>query len=478
MTRPPFFKPLRLNRRDFLKLAFLFATAGCTPTVTDEPQPTLSPSQGSNIMHKEIIVIGAGLAGLAAATTLQADGYEVLVLEARERVGGRVWSNRAWANIPLDMGASWIHGTTGNPLAQLAKQFGLKTLATDYEAFTLYDFNGEQWSDAEQEELDEWLEELMESAAALGEELDEDISVRQGLEMALEEEGEELTAEDLLALEFALNTTVEHEYAADSAKLSLWEWDEGDGFDGGDVIFPNGYDQVAQKLAEKLTIQLNQVVQKISYGANGVTIQTNKGSFTAERVVITLPLGVLKKGSVQFNPPLPAAKQKAIGRLGMGVLNKLYLRFPSVFWENTDWLGFISENKGEWGEFLNIHKYIKQPILLGFNAGEFGLKIESWSDQQIVDSAMQALRTMYGEDIPDPTDWHISRWGSDPFAGGSYSWLAVGSTPDDRETLAEPVNDQLFFAGEATSLDYPATVHGAYLSGITAAEAIQELDEE
>jgi monoamine oxidase len=197
--------------------------------------------------------------------------------------------------------------------------------------------------------------------------------------------------------------------------------------------------------------------------------------FTAEKAIITLPLGVLKQGSIRFDPPLPADKQAAINKIGMGLLNKVYLRFPEVFWdEESDWISHVSLAKGEWAEFLNIYKYTGRPILVAFNAGRFGRTTESWSDETIVTAVTEVLRTLYGTGIPAPEAWQITRWAGDPLAGGSYSYLAPGSRPRDRDTLAAPLSNLLFFAGEATSKEYPSTVHGAYLSGRRAAEEVNE----
>jgi monoamine oxidase len=122
---------------------------------------------------------------------------------------------------------------------------------------------------------------------------------------------------------------------------------------------------------------------------------------------------------------------------------------------------------------LNLSHYTGQPWLLGFNAGAFGRQIESLSNNEIVASAMGALRGMFGNAIPAPDAWRISRWASDPFALGSYSYLAMGSSFEDIDALAAPAG-RLFFAGEATSREHPSTVHGAYASGIRAAqEALQ-----
>ncbi|MFH7243989.1 MAG: flavin monoamine oxidase family protein [Spirulina sp.] len=198
--------------------------------------------------------------------------------------------------------------------------------------------------------------------------------------------------------------------------------------------------------------------------------------FLADHVVVTLPLGVLQSGNVRFSPPLPQDKQNAIAKLGMGVLNKCYLRFSDSFWPgDVDWLGYVSEKPGEWVDWVSFKRPINQPILLGFNAANRGREIESWSDQKIVASAMQTLRILYGENIPEPMNYQITRWASDPFALGSYSYYAVGSEPEMRQQLAAPLGEAVFFAGEATHGDYSGTTHGAYLSGLRVAEEILNL---
>ena len=157
----------------------------------------------------------------------------------------------------------------------------------------------------------------------------------------------------------------------------------------------------------------------------------------------------------------------------MGVLNKCYLRFPEVFWpEEYDWLEYIPEQHGQWVEWVSFARPTGKPILLGFNAADMGRAIEAWDDRTIVESAMATLKTIFGPKIPQPEAWQITRWQADPFACGSYSFNALGATPAMREQLAQSVADRLFFAGEATSREYFGTVHGAYLSGIKAAEAV------
>lgn len=425
----------------------------------------------------EVVVIGAGVAGLAAARTLQELDYDVLILEARERLGGRVWSRPAWHDLTLDLGASWIHGDRGNPLTALTRQYGIKSVVSDYDSITVYDSAGRAIKDGALERLEARFETLLETLEALRERMDErdadDISLQAGFEKALAQD-KVLDERERQALHYVLASQIEHEYGADAAEMSLYYWDEGEEFGGHHRLFPAGYGQLVEALAEGLDIRLRHAVQRVSYDKRGVTVETTQGPFKAQCALVTLPLGVLKRGSVHFDPPLPARKQKAIERIGMGLLNKVYLRFPHVFWDESEWIGHIAHGQGTVAEFVNMDYYLGQPILLGFIAGSKARQLEGRPDKEIVAEMMAVLQRCYGQAIPAPTDWLITRWGTDPFAGGAYSFLATHAKEGDRQALAEPVQGRLFFAGEATSMAYPATVHGALLSGEQAARHLDD----
>jgi monoamine oxidase len=426
-------------------------------------------------MTEHVLIIGAGMAGLAAARELAQRNFEVTLLEARDRIGGRVWTDRSWPGVPLDLGASWIHGVVGNPIADLARQFHAPTLPTA-DSVAVHDTAGRRLSAAEQQQLEQRFERVLAAVDVARQQRQAHGEPDRSLGDALREiiAREDLSLRALNELWYAINSAIEHEYAADVDWLSLYHWDEPYEFDGGDVIFPQGYAALADGLARGLDVRLNQVVTKIEHDKQCVRVTTNRGMWEADRVVVTLPLGVLKRGMVDFSPGLPIRKQQAIERLGMNVLNKVYLRFAKAFWQadDTDWLGYVAERKGAWSEALNFHHYTRQPILLWFNAAAYGTHLEALSDAEIMGEAMQRLRVMYGADIPDPEGYLITRWLSDPFAGGSYSHLPVGATPDDRAALAEPIGERIFFAGEATMIEQAATVHGAYLSGLRAAQQI------
>lgn len=420
----------------------------------------------------DVIVVGAGVSGLAAAALLYRRGVRVLVLEARDRPGGRIWTSRSLTNLPLDLGASWIHGVNGNPIMNLVRSANIRTLPTDYDNLTLYDSQGRELDARAQARIEQRLVMLLDALEQLGAAQTTDRSLQDGIVQILREQ--QLTVQDRRELDYAINTMIEHEFAADTSALSLRFWDQGEAFGGNDVLFPAGYVQVVDLLARGLDVRLRQVVTRITTSSDGVQMATADGRiYRAAQALITVPLGVLKANTIRFDPPLPPNKQAAIRRLGMGVLNKLYLRFPRIFWDaEADLLGYIPLRHGEWAETLNMARFIGEPILLCFNAGQYGRAIERLNDREQVAAAMRWLTTVYGSRIPEPTGWLASRWAADPFTRGSYSFLAVGATPADYDTLAEPLARQLFFAGEATNRQHAATVHGALLSGERAARQI------
>lgn len=416
------------------------------------------------------MVIGAGLAGLAAAQTLHSQGHEVVVVEARDRIGGRIWTSTQWPDMPLDFGATWIHGTQDNPITDLAEHINAKRLTTDYDRTTTYNTAGQPLSDAEAVRL-EYLRNQVFRALEQAQNADADTSIRQAIEPLIHQLAP--SSEAYRFINFVLNSEIEHEYSGSIDRLSAQWYDSDQAFDGNEDLFVQGFKVIPEFLEQGLHIELGQVVTDVQWSPSNVQVVTQKTEFVADHVVVTLPLGVLQAERVRFSPGLPRNKREAIAKLGMGVLNKCYLRFPNTFWPTeADWLQHVSANPGEWTEWVSFKRVANLPILLGFNAADRGREMEAWSDRQIVGSAMQTLRTIYGVGIPDPIDYQITRWATDPFSLGSYSYNSVGAVPEMRQELAAPLGKSIFFAGEASHQDYFGTAHGAYLSGVRAATEI------
>jgi monoamine oxidase len=452
-----------MRRRNFLSIFGLMLMVSVNSACSNQPQG----------YKKRIVVIGAGLAGLATAQELHRKGYEVIVVEARERIGGRIWTSTKWADMPLDFGATWIHRPQGNPLTDLANQINAERLTTLSERRVTYNTSGKPLSEAEEARMDELRTQVFETLKK-AQSKENDTSIRQAIKPLIDQFTESLEAYRFI--NFILNGTIEHEYSGSVENLSAHWYDSTKQFEGDDVLFAQGFRVIPDLLAQGLQIELGQVVQEIQWQRSPVRVITQKTEFTADHVVVTLPLGVLQAQKVRFSPELPSAKQNAIAKLGMGVLNKCYLRFPNVFWSaDADWLEYVPARHGEWTEWVSFKQSANMPILLGFNAADRGREIETWTDAQIIASAMETLSTIYGASIPEPTDYQITRWASDPFSLGSYSYNSVGAVPNMRQELALPLANSLFFAGEATNKDYFGTAHGAYLSGLRVAQEILNL---
>ncbi|MDO5658424.1 MAG: FAD-dependent oxidoreductase [Paracoccus sp. (in: a-proteobacteria)] len=419
----------------------------------------------------KVIVIGAGMAGLVAARQLVGRGHEVIVLEARNRLGGRTWTSAAWADAPVDLGASWIHELDGNPLTPLAHDAGAKLITTSYNSVVFYESNGQPMNAARLAHLSA-LKIAHERALEHGQDLEVDRSVRVTVENQLNWDSLDLADKELIS--FITNSTVEQEYAGSRDEISTYWFDSMEGYQGADAIFANGYQDLTNYLARGLNVRLGHVVNEIDSTMPEIRIMTNRGSFIADRVLVTVPLGVLKAGAIRFVPALSDRKMVAINKLGMGHFNKCYLYFPNQFWPQEDWMEYVPplSQHGQWSQWLNLARLTGKPILLGFNAGGFARQIEDWDDAEIVASAMARLKLIFGNNIPDPVDFQITRWGQDPYSLGGYSFHTVGSSPAIRDDLAAPISDRVFFAGEATHKQMFATVHGALLSGQRAAAEI------
>lgn len=495
--------------------------------------------QSDSEVGKKIIIIGAGPAGLTAARHLQRQGFSVTVLEARNRIGGRVYTDRASLSVPVDLGASIITGVEADvaterrpdPSSLVCAQLGLELTVLN-SACPLYDTVSAQkvptdLDDALEAEFNSLLDDMVLLVAQKGEHA-MSMSLEDGFEYALRRrrgalsgrglEGNELhnsmdtsrannidskfphknsSNEEILSpmerrvmdWHFA---NLEYGCAALLKQVSLPFWNQDDvygGFGGAHCMIKGGYSTVVEALGEELIIHYNHVVTDITYrstdsetsdGWGKVKVSTSNGSeFSGDAVLITVPLGCLKAESIKFSPPLPQWKFSAIQRLGFGVLNKVVLEFPEVFWDDTvDYFGATAEEtdwRGECFMFWNIKKTVGAPVLIALVVGKAAVDGQNMRSCDHVDHAVMVLRKIFGEaSVPDPVASVVTDWGRDPFSYGAYSYVAIGSSGEDYDILGRPVENCLFFAGEATSKEHPDTVGGAMLSGLR--EAVRIID--
>ena len=424
----------------------------------------------------DTVVIGAGVSGLTAARLLAQAGQRVVVLEARDRLGGRTCTRRTDGFIS-DIGASWIHGIDNNPLADVVSAFGMHAVEftvgsyqPDGRPIAYYGPTGERLS---QEAAQKFANDIRDCDGHLA--------------GAIEASGPNSTYQDVVETalaglhwdsdratrvrEFLLHRA-EEQYGVWAGGLAAHGLDD-DSVDGDEVVFPNGFDSLAKHLAEGLDVRLEHVVTRIEWARDRVAVSTGRGEFTAARAVVTVPVGVLKSPDFTFEPALPELHARALDGLQMNNFEKIFLRFPTKFWDDDV---YVIRQQGEaaawWHSWYDLTPLHGVPTLLTFAAGPSAIETRQWRDDRIIESVLDALRGLYGERVESPDHVLITDWRDDPYSRGSYAYMRPGSRTDDHDLLATPIEGVLHLAGEATWTEDPATVTAALRSGHRAAENI------
>jgi monoamine oxidase len=418
-----------------------------------------------------VVVVGAGMAGLTTARVLSAAGVDVVVVEARDRLGGRTWTAPV-GDARVDMGAAWLHGVVGNPVADFADAQGLTYVEDELPWATLFDeASGQKLGDAAWEAMDEAVDGFEGELSALRRALGSEATVAQGRDRWLAEE--ELTGRDARVAAHAIDQwIVELEYAGPVDAMSLeWVWEEGE-LAGGDHFPVGGYVGYVEAMAEGLDVRLSRPVTSVSQDADGVVVMAGGEAFEGTHVVVTAPVGVLKSGSISFEPELSARRKAALARLDTGNLEKVVLTFSERWWPGS--LEFIdADGDGTFPEFIDVTDLAGAPTLVGLYGGRFARSVQgSWSDAQVVDAALATLAKAWDRQVPAPAATAVTHWTTDPFARGSYTFLPVGASRSDIEALAEPEGARVFFAGEGTYWEHYGNVHGAVLSGLREAHRL------
>ncbi|PKA60518.1 Lysine-specific histone demethylase 1 like 1 [Apostasia shenzhenica] len=441
--------------------------------VRNPPPPPLPSSS--------VIIVGAGFAGLGAARHLISLGFKVVVLEGRLRPGGRVLTRKMQGPgvvAAVDLGGSVLTGINGNPLGVLARQLGFP-LHKVRDKCPLYLPNGQPVDCMVDSRIEATFNQLLEKVCKLREATMEelksvDVSLGEALEAFRRVYGVAEPVEERMLLDWHL-ANLEYANAAMLSDLSLAFWDQDDPYEmGGDHCFiPGGNVHFIRAMAEGIPTFYGKTVRRIQYGSDGVMVYVDGQVFHGDMVLCTVSLGVLKKGIIEFVPPLPPQKQEAIDSLGFGLLNKVAMLFPYNFWgRGIDTFGHLTEDSSQRGEFFLFYSYCSVsggPLLVALVAGESAINFENAPPTEPAERVLNVLRNIFapkGIQVPDPVQVICTRWGADEFTYGSYSYVAVGSSGDDYDILAESIGDgRVFFAGEATNRRYPATMHGALLSG-------------
>eukprot|EP00347_Sterkiella_histriomuscorum_P014422 403360925 len=506
----------------------------------------------------EVIIIGAGISGLSAANYLKNKNYHksLKILESRDRVGGRIYTVPQENDQKVDLGASWIHGIGPgtypqtdkwrnklNPIYELSKKFGIKTskcyddIEESDEKYFWHRTSQQEIQDIQSQdgqkviceiqggEMPLETQQIAEKMRQYYRKMQYRTKENKCLKELFDKSGDQLDLGqfrgDKQMQKFFLSYIWEKEFAADSDQISAYYMEDQEDFDGSDNIFPQGFSQIPETLAQGLDIDFKQKVLSIDYqDSQKIKIVTQftddqvltNQTYFCQKLIVTVTLTILQKQLIDFTPQLPDRKRQAINNLGIGIMDKLILQFDHLFWEkdkNIDWLNFCSDSEfdsqsGYWSCILNHYKYIQNEegqkgkfILILFNVGREALSYSTQTDEFIIESALQALNYMY---FPKKTiisntdeiiansktqdsqnfkltrqniiDYSRSNWSQDDHAQISYTFMKVGSKPQACKEIAKGIDKRIWFAGKHTYYEFLGTTHGAYISGEIAAKNV------
>ncbi len=404
-------------------------------------------------------IVGAGMAGLAAAHALKWRGIPFVLVEARDRIGGRAYTDWKSLNVPVDQGCAFLHAPAGNPLTPKVTEMGYTILrqAGPPEVY----FGGNNQGAKGERALQAAYGQLTHAIGTAG------------------EHGDDVAAADLLNSptvwdRLAAWAVGPAEAGIELAGLSTLDWYThiGAGL-GRDGLVREGLGSVVAAFGAGIPVSLSTRVKTIDWSGPGIRLDTQSGTVEADCCLITVPVGVLRDGRISMTPALPAAKQSAIAGITMGVVNKIALVFrpgslPPV--KNT-WLYQVRTDGTIADVLVRPFGY---DMTVQFTGGNLAREMELLNDADQIAFALSAVSDIFGNAVATGfSGGVVTRWARDPFSLGSHSAALPGQT-HQRAELAKPVADKLYFAGEACAAAWASTLPGAFLSGRAAARAIAE----
>lgn len=404
-------------------------------------------------------IVGAGMAGLAAANVLRWRGIPFVLLEARARIGGRAYTDWKSLNVPVDTGCAFLHAFASNPLTPKVTELGY-TILHQAGPPQIY-FGGTNQGQKGEHALQAAYDELVRAIGVVGENGD-DVAAASLLNSA--------TVWDRLAA-WAVGPA---EAGVELAQLSTLDWYThiGAGL-GRDGLVREGLGSVVAAFGAGIPVSLSTRVKTIDWSGPGVRLETQSGTVEADYCLVTVSVGVLRDGTISVTPPLPATKLSAIAGIAMGTVNKIALAFRprSLPPARDNWLYELRKDGTIADMLVRPFGY---DMTLQFTGGSLAREMELLNDADQIAFALAAVNDIFGSTAAAGfSGGLVTRWARDPFSLGSHSAALPGQT-HQRAELARPVADKLYFAGEACAAAWASTLPGAYLSGRAAAHIIAE----
>ncbi len=425
---------------------------------------------------ERVIVVGAGISGLVAARALHLSGVDLVVVEGRDRIGGRTHTVEL-AGAAVDLGGSWIHNGAGSPMLPLVAELGIERMPASNTgiavgAAVLNRVNG-VFPDVEaRKALTSAMAGLFMSAARV-DEVDCGADLERAMAMLLPDV--DASVRGTLGALLAMNEGKDADDVDFSTFASAFF---AGGTDHEDVMPRGGYRLVVEHLAGGSDIRTGEAVRKIVEGPNGVTVHTASGTFTGTHAVVTVPLGVLKAGAIEFDPKLPAAHAEAINRVGFGALEKVVLAYERAVWQvdgSPIHLTVVDSPEPLWPVILDLSTWYGVPVVVGMATGDHGRALAAMPEAERVAALHETICELGGPDTPDPIAFATTSWATDPFLLGCYTNIAPGTDPAqhtiDVATLATP-HGRVLFAGEHTCQRGTSTVDSAWITGVREASRL------
>ena len=408
----------------------------------------------------DVIIIGAGAAGLSAAKELTRQRLRYTLVEASHRIGGRAYSEEIAPNNWFDLGCSYLHQAETNPFVPIAESLGMVLKKDKGDLFAV-------------EQVRSYHNSLLldENQSSLRNQYDQQCTESITASNA---HGKDLAVADLIDLDspyaaplmigMATSNAVDIDQTSSADLVNF--------FGGSDFSIQDGYGTLVKKWGDEVPVSLNTKVSSINWNSSGVQVKTNRGTIKAQRVLVTVSTGILAANHIEFKPGLPDWKEAAIAGIPTGTMNKICVHFNHDVFSTGDLGVYHAWNEnGEGSEIeANVMGLNTATIFVG---GRFAVWLEKQGQQTGLDFAMNQLSDVFGNDIRNHIDNSIvTAWATEPLTLGSYSCALPGQAYQRLE-LARSIDHKLFFAGEATIVGAQATCHGAYLSGIRAAQEIK-----